>query len=330
MLWIGVPGTAQAIDGGRFACYHYNGPGFAPTGVPALRLTDSADMQLGFSALLMALAVGHSPRECCQTANFQVFGPSAEVAQQVAEAAELHRKNLAKLWLDTKLDDWPSPCRIEVTLSPRAGGATDVSFSRGAVIFPRIRVEGTLERILAGPLPHELTHLLLAHHFGFQPPRWADEGAAILSEGDAQGARHHEVLRTILDNRRQFPLRQLLEMAKYPADIPCLYAQGHSVSRFLVSSKGHKVFLAFVREGYETGWDAASKNQYGLENVETLERAWLAWLEKQSNKKESIPTPRRPAAPGSSWRSDDRHQYSTISPGTLSKSRRLREISVAE
>ena len=55
----------------------------------------------------------------------------------------------------------------------------------------------------------------------------------------------------------------------------CLYAQGHSVSRFPVSAKGRPAFLAFVRDGVKGGWDEAVRKQYGYKNVEDLEKAWL-------------------------------------------------------
>ena len=68
-------------------------------------------------------------------------------------------------------------------------GRTDISFSRGEVCTQRIEVKGSLARIIRGALPHELTHVLFAHYFGAQPPRWADEGGAILSEDGLQGDR---------------------------------------------------------------------------------------------------------------------------------------------
>jgi len=73
-----------------------------------------------------------------------------------------------------------------------------------------------------------------------------------------------------------------LAMRDYPADMQCLYAQGYSVSRFLVSEKGHPAFLAFVSDGLERGsWDEAVRKRYGYKDVEHMEKAWLDWFQAQ-------------------------------------------------
>jgi hypothetical protein len=240
-------------------------------------------MQCNFSALFLALAVSQPPpNDTCyyETANFTVYAESDQTARKVGDAAELHRLALAKLWYGKELRDWPTRCRIDVNLTDRPGGVTDISYSQERVLFQRVGVRGSLAGTLKGPLPHELSHVLFAHHFGQQPPRWADEGGAILFEAEVQQSAHRKRFREILDRQRQFPLRQLLGMRQYPPDIPCLYAQGHSLSGFLVAAKGHKVFLAFVRDGLDGSWDQAVKSRYGYDDVEQLEKAWLVWARK--------------------------------------------------
>lgn len=239
-------------------------------------------MHAALPSLFIALTFAQAPREQYQTANFVVYAETIGAAKRIGDAAEAKRAELAKLWLGTEIPAWPAPCRIDVADGPRPGGVTEVSFSDGKVLFHRVKLHGPLERLLTGPLPHELTHVLFAHHFGWQPPRWADEGGAILSEGESLGALHRKKFREILDKRGQFPLREFLAMKQYPADIPCLYAQGHSVSGFLVAAKGRQVFLAFVRDGCDRTWDDAVRDRYGYQNVEQLETAWLDWVEKQA------------------------------------------------
>jgi hypothetical protein len=234
------------------------------------------------SSLVLALAMGQTPRECHQTANFVVYAESSAIAEKVAESAETNRRRLAKLWLGKELPDWPNPCRIDVNPAERAGGVTEITYADGKVMFQRVSVRGPLERVLAGPLPHELTHVMFAHHFGRPLPRWADEGGAIVSEGTAQRAAHRKAFGEMLLGNRQFPLRQLLNMKSYPSDIPCLYAQGHSVSTFLVAAKGHQTFLSFLQSGMDGDWDEAVRSQYGYQNVEQLERAWLDALDKDA------------------------------------------------
>lgn len=234
-------------------------------------------MHVGLQTLFMALAISQPPRESFQSANFVVYAESAAIARQVAEAAEKHRAALATRWVGKALPNWSEPCSIEVTLSDRPGGATDISYVDGKVLFQKVRVSGPVERILKGPLPHELTHLMFGHFLGFRAPRWADEGGAILAEDEATAKSHRRALQYIFDARTQYPLREFLGMEEYPADVRRLYAQGHSVASFLVAAKGHQVFLSFLRDGRERGWDSAVRNRYCYENVEQLEAAWLQW-----------------------------------------------------
>ena len=62
-----------------------------------------------------------------------------------------------------------------------AGGITNFGFAGGRVTDQTISVEGRLDRILASSLPHEVTHTIFAAYFGGPMPRWADEGASLLS-----------------------------------------------------------------------------------------------------------------------------------------------------
>jgi hypothetical protein len=241
-------------------------------------------MQLTLSTLLL-LACGQAPQATHQSANFIVTAATPEVAKRVAESAESHRARLAKLWLEKELPDWSAPCRIEVVLDmDKVGGRTTISFCKGRVSSQRMEIRGPLGRLLKGPLPHELTHVLFAHYFGAPPPRWADEGGAILSEDAFQGDYQRRAFSKIMAEERCFGLRRLLDMRQYPDDIACLYAQGHSFSRFLVDAKSRKVFLAFVRDGAARGWDAAVRDKYGYDDVEQLEQAWLGWARRQTEK----------------------------------------------
>ena len=73
---------------------------------------------------------------------------------------------------------------------------------------------------------------------------------------------------------RAIPLRRLFQLTEYPDDVMCLYAEGFSVSNFLVEKSSRPAFLAFINSGMHEGWDAAVRRHYGYENVDDLERAW--------------------------------------------------------
>jgi hypothetical protein len=232
-----------------------------------------------------------------RTPNFLVTAVSQEVARQVGKTAEAHRKRLARLWLGKEMPPWPEPCPLQVTLTMGGeGGATTFTFDRGSILSQHMRVEGTLERVLAGVVPHEVAHTVFAHYFRRQVPRWADEGAAILSEDEQEHRRHKQLAQQIVNKgSRAIPLSRLFILKEYPSDVLVLYAQGFSVSEFLVSRKSRPAFLNFVADGLKSDWDQAARTHYGYEKVDDLEQAWLAHL--RGSERLAVPKLRRTVLP---------------------------------
>ena len=58
----------------------------------------------------------------------------------------------------------------------------------------------------------------------------------------------------------------------------CLYAQGYSMSDYLVRRSDRRTFLNFVGHGMQYGWDRPCASFYGHRTVEELEEAWLQHL----------------------------------------------------
>ena len=213
-----------------------------------------------------------------RSTNFTVEAPTAEIAKTVADRAEVCRVAVAKAWLGETLPPWPVPCPIRVKLTRgEAGGVTSFDFSGGRVSDQEMSVEGRLDRILASALPHEVTHTVFAAFFGGPMPRWADEGASLLSEDRVEHRRHDKIVDDLLGRRGDFPLARLFKMEEYPRDLMGFYGQGYSVSRFLVEMGGRPRFLQFVRDGMHKGWDSAAKAHYALDDIRELDRAWRAW-----------------------------------------------------
>lgn len=213
-----------------------------------------------------------------RTPNFVVEAPTAEVARSVADHAETCRTAIARQWLGRELAPWSTPCPIRVKLTQgEAGGVTSFGFNRGKVSDQDMVVEGRLDRILASALPHEVTHTIFAAYFGGPMPRWADEGASLLSEDLRERRRHDQIAVDLLARRGDYPLARLFRMEEYPADLMGFYGQGYSISRFLIEMGGRPRFLQFVRDGLQSGWDAATRTHYGLADVRELDRAWRSW-----------------------------------------------------
>jgi hypothetical protein len=143
-----------------------------------------------------------------------------------------------------------------------------------------MEVVGTPERILDSVLPHEVTHTVLATHFGRPLPRWADEGICTTVEHDSEKAKHEAKLREFLSTRRGIAMNQLFLLTEYPSDVLPMYAQGYSVCRFLIEQQGPETFIDFLGEYMQRGsWTNNVQKHYGYDSLAELQDYWLAWVE---------------------------------------------------
>jgi hypothetical protein len=219
-----------------------------------------------------------------RTTNFDVHAPTPQIAQQVGQWAEYYRREKALLWLGQEMPNWPQPCPLVVNVSMEGpSGATSFNFGRdqygrGQVLGMHMQIQGPLDRLLASVLPHEVTHTVFAYYFRCPVPRWADEGGSVLSEDDVERGRHDQIVRDILNHGQQIPLRRLFNLQQYPPQVICLYAEGFSMSDYLVGQSDRKTFLAFVAHAMNNGWDSAVRTYYHHNTVEELEEAWLKHL----------------------------------------------------
>ena len=219
-----------------------------------------------------------------------VEAPTPPIAKAVAEHAETCRKVIARQWLGKEFPAWTAPCPIRVKLTKgEAGGETKFGFANGRVTDQTIIVEGRFDRILASAVPHEVTHTVFAAYFGEPMPRWADEGASLLSEDQRERQRHEEIIRDVLARRGDMPLGRLFRVEDYPRDLMGFYGQGYSISRFLIEMGGRPRFLAFVKDGLKSSWDTATHTHYGLADVRELDRAWRAWYKVAAVARQSAP-----------------------------------------
>jgi hypothetical protein len=229
-------------------------------------------------ALMLAALVPVLTGASHRTENFVVEAPTADIARRVAEHAEVCRKVIAEAWLGRELPAWPRPCPVKVKITGgEAGGVTSFGFDSNGVTDQDMTIEGRLDRILASALPHEVTHTIFAAHFGGPMPRWADEGACLLSEDLREKQRHDKITIDLLARRGELPIARLFTMEEYPRDLMGFYGQGYSVSKFLIEIGGRGRFLNFVRDGQAHGWDAAARQHYHLADCRELDRAWRSW-----------------------------------------------------
>jgi hypothetical protein len=219
-----------------------------------------------------------------RTQNFIVTAANPELAQRFGQWAEYYRREKAILWLGKEMPTWPAPCPLRVNVSMDGpSGETEFTFGSGGVSSQRMTIRGPADRLKDSVLPHEITHTIFAYHFKSPVPRWADEGGSVLSEDDPERERHDKLVRSILNKNQQIPMRTLLGLKEYPPQVMCLYAQGFSMSDYLVKRSNRQHFLNFVSHGMYYGWDKAVKSHFGHESVEELEQAWLKNLRDTKN-----------------------------------------------
>jgi hypothetical protein len=221
--------------------------------------------------------------------NFTVSAPTQELAQKFADAAEHFRVEKAREWLGRELPAWPRPCPLVVrVVMGDAGGATTFTFEqdqggRSYVASRKMEIKGRLDQLLDSVLPHEITHTIFADHFGRPVPRWADEGGSVISENDEERQNHDIKCRQLLNAGRAISLRVLFAMKEYPDDMIVTYAEGYSVSQYLIDQGGRKKFLDFVGLGMQRGnrnWEEAVRESYGFNSVNELEEKWIDSLKK--------------------------------------------------
>jgi hypothetical protein len=232
-----------------------------------------------------------------RTANFLIEAPTPQMAQQAGQYAEHYRREKALQWLNQEMPPWPQPCPVKITVTMGgAGGATTFAYDRGRVLDQNMHIEGSYERLMNSVLPHEITHTVFAYYFRCPSPRWSDEGGAVLSEDDVERNRHDMLCRQILNTPgRAIPLRRLFALKDYPGDVMALYAEGFSVTNFLVGLGGRQQFLGFVATGMREGWDRAAHSYYRFSSVEELEKAWIQHLRDNRQPATQLANTARPA-----------------------------------
>ena len=232
-----------------------------------------------FVAAIVLCATPPAQAASVRSEHFIVSAPSPQLAQEVCQAAEKYRRDLAIEWLGRELPPWRELCPITVRLAPGAGGATSFMFDRGVPFGWTMNIQGSRERILDSVLPHEITHTIFATHFGGPLPRWADEGACTTVEHAAERAKQDKFLIEFLRTERGIPFNTMFAMTQYPRDILPLYSQGYSLTRFLIHQGGKRKFVEYVGEGMRTNnWTAATKKYYDFASLSDLQVTWVNWV----------------------------------------------------
>ena len=249
-------------------------------------------------ALAVLVCSGSANAANYETTNFVVEAPDPALAKKFGDMAEFYRREKALEWLGREMPNWPRKCPLQVIVNMGgAGGATTFGFGsdggRSIVTSQQMEIRGDVKQLLHSVLPHEVTHTVLAHHFGQPVPRWADEGGSVLSENDEERFQHDVRCRELLNAGRGIKLGVLFRMANYPKDMIVLYAQGYSITAYLVEKggggrEGRGRLLQYLAIGMQGSsrdahgtpetWDNAARQVYGFDSTNAMEKAWLDYL----------------------------------------------------
>ena len=216
-----------------------------------------------------------------QSANFIVETADPQMAAKISEVAEQFRHDLAIEWLGQTMPNWAQPCMMTVQVAPHlgAGGATTFVFDHGEVFGWRMTIQGSAERVLDSVLPHEITHMVFASYFRQPLPRWADEGGATSVEHISEKQKHRQYLVQFLHTGRGIAFNQMFAMTEYPQDVMPLYAQGYSLSEFLIYHGGRRKFVDFLADGMrDNRWSEAVQRHYNITDLSVLQNTWVAWV----------------------------------------------------
>jgi hypothetical protein len=210
-------------------------------------------------------------------------------ARKIAETCERLRTKLQKYWTAEEQEAWSVKCEVvahsgisSYLIAAGAGarqtfGSSLIKFDASKQVARRlIDFRGDSSLGLAA-VPHELTHIILADLLGGrQPPRWADEGMAILADTPAKQQLHDRDLSQGIASRAAFRVGELMTVESYPAPsrIPAFYGQSASLTACLAKRDDPAKFVEFLRRALDSGYDQALREVYHLDNIAELEQLW--------------------------------------------------------
>lgn len=156
-------------------------------------------------------------------------------------------------------------------------GSSAISLSGGRVTQRRIDLLAVNVEQGLSALPHELVHVLFADAFPKNPPpKWAEEGLALLMDPADKRARHAHDLEVALRARSTLQLARLLSDVDYPvaSQRAAFYAQSMSLVEYLTQLDTPKEFVRYLKLLGGVGHDRALEAVYKIDRQELEQRWW--------------------------------------------------------
>lgn len=231
------------------------------------------------------------------TDNFLVISQNARhPADQIAVECERQRSRIQQQWLGRTGADWTQKCEVFIHSDESAylahvgwqaamtRGKCRIDRQRNRIVSRRIDLMADPQSQKLSALAHELTHLVLADRFPVrQPPRWADEGIALLADDPQKQSLHLRDLHRALTDRCCPDVREVLAMHRYPQGprLMAFYGQSLSLIDYLSHLAEPSKVVDMIAIAMENGYDAALQEVYGIDSTTELERRWRRHLSGQ-------------------------------------------------
>ena len=223
--------------------------------------------------------------------NIVVVGVSPPRAAIIREHAETIRRDaFSQLLGETSPKPWLVRCEIHVHASAdsfeqtvggspaEARGATSLEFSGDRVVTRRIDVMGDGLDVVPDAIDHELVHVVLADHFVHSaPPRWADEGLALLFDTQEKQQGHEADFQDARRRGLVWSAADLFSLEDYPADSArqrIFYGQSAAVVRWLIARRDPATFIRFLDDAAQVGMEAALDRHYAITSLASVSSAW--------------------------------------------------------
>lgn len=222
--------------------------------------------------------------------NFEVRGvPDARGDVIRDSAEEVRRRVFAEILGKPNPVPWRLRCEIHVHATAHAftaavggapataRGATSIEFTGDEVSLRRIDVMGDGPDAVPDALAHELVHVVLADHFtAGPPPRWADEGLALLFDPSDKQRSHDVDFQEARRRGQAWSSRDLMTMEEYPREAArqrIFYGQSAALVRWLMARRDAGTFIRFLDECAVAGELAALRRHYGIDSFLALDQA---------------------------------------------------------
>ncbi len=216
--------------------------------------------------------------------NFTVMTPRQEsadaaerYADQVLDAAEQLRREIATEWLGEPLPDSQGRTIVTVSFEP----VRDVGLT-WAIDNPKRKYHSLVlitspQLALSHTLAHEMVHVVLATRFA--PPRrlpiWIEEGIAGRYDDETPRQLRQQVLARFVRTQRWPDIAEVFQAKTFQATDQEAYSVATSVTSLLLARDGDKQkFVEFGDYGNTRGWNAALQRFYGITSVSQLQLLW--------------------------------------------------------